>query len=346
VNRDAVDPVEAEERVDLAKMACKQVYHRGEMRFCLAYVGMFLALVGAAHATSLKVSAEPPLSGERWGDALRSYLDGKEVTVESFPGVMDETDFAPVEPGTVAIILRRSRGPGEDAEVLLVDGEEMIVARLPGAFRKEDLYRAAALKVQALFQRRMAVATPSEPTEGLSQPSLPSQPGRRDNVLLDAGLAFMLPSQGLSREGLRLGTALALGSRLRLGIGMYLEPAQSTTSQAVSVTSWELPLYLSLGLAWRKGSWQGWLDAVGHATVRRISAEAAGIVSNSDTTVSPRAGGAIRLAFTIAPNLRADARVSLLAVLADARYRVDGTVVWPADRALLLLEVGLEYGVR
>jgi hypothetical protein len=32
--------------------------------------------------------------------------------------------------------------------------------------------------------------------------------------------------------------------------------------------------------------------------------------------------------------------------LADARYRVDGQVVWPAARALVLVELGLQYGGR
>ena len=50
------------------------------------------------------------------------------------------------------------------------------------------------------------------------------------------------------------------------------------------------------------------------------------------------------MALGIAPGLRAEMRVSGLAVLADARYRVDGQVVWPAASALVLFEMGLEYG--
>jgi len=156
----------------------------------------------------------------------------------------------------------------------------------------------------------------------------------------------MLPTGGRSREGLRLGSGLRLGQRWRVAMGAYLEPPQSQSSQGIDVTAWEIPLWLSLGFAWHQGRWQGFLDAVGHAAIRRISAEASGIVSSSDTALSPRAGPALGFGFALGPGLRAGVRVSLLAALVDTRYRVDGQVVWPAARALLLAEVGIEYGVR
>ena len=103
---------------------------------------------------------------------------------------------------------------------------------------------------------------------------------------------------------------------------------------------------LSLGYAWHIGAWQGWLETVGHAAIRKFSADAAGIVSTSDTTVVPRAGAALGATVAIAPGLRAHARASALAVLSDARYHVDGQVVWPVARALVLVELGLQYGGR
>jgi hypothetical protein len=312
----------------------------------LGCVGILLALANVAHAAALRASAEPPLSGERLGDALRSYLDGREVTVEPAPSAALDGNLPPDQSGSVNITLRRSRGLGEDAEVVLVDGEETIVARLPGALRTEDLYRAAALKVQALLQRRTSVAMPPPAVGVVSEWPPPPVPVPRDRFVLDAGLAWMQPSDGLAREALRLGAGLRLGNRWRLGLGTYLEPPQSTTSQGIDVSSWEIPLWLSLGWAWHKGLWESWLDAVAHAAIRRITAKATGIVSTSDTTLSPRAGGTLGFAIGVAPGLRAEAGVSLLAVLADTRYRVDGQVVWPAARALVMVELGLAYGVR
>ena len=312
----------------------------------LGWVGILCAFADAAQAASLRVSAEPPLSGERLGDALRSYLDGAEVRIEPPPSAVDGTNTRPAEPGTVVITLRKSRALGEDAEVVLVDGEETIVARLPGALRTEDLYRAAALKAQALLQRRLPTPPFVAPDGMLDERAAPSTRPGMGGILLDVDLAMMLPTSGPPREALRLGTGLALGKRWRLDLGTYLEPRQTAESQGVQVTSWEIPVCLSLGYAWHTGVWQGWVETMGHAAIRRISAEAAGVISNSDTTVSPRAGGALGADVAIAPGLRAHARASVLAVLADTRYRVDGQVVWPAARALILLELGLQYGAR
>ena len=246
----------------------------------------------------------------------------------------------------MAITLQKSRALGEDAEVVLVDGEETIVARLPGALRTEDLYRAAALKVQALLQRRMRWRQAWRRAARSTSRAVSSAPADRGAFLLAVDLAMLVPTSGPSREALRLAAGLELGQRWRLDLGTYLEPRQTADAQGIHVTSWEIPVCLSLGFAWHTGVWQGWLEGVGHAALRKLSAEAAGIVSNSDTTVSPRAGGALGVAVAIAPGLRAHARASALAVLADARYRVDGQVVWPAARALVLVELGLQYGGR
>jgi hypothetical protein len=303
----------------------------------LVALGSLLVVASTARAEVLRVSADPPLSGERFADALRSYVDGAEVTLASPAGGAEPT------PGEVAVHLLSAEG--REAEVQMVDGEETILARLPGAQRTEDLYRAAALKVQALLQRRAPTSGGTRPAGALAERLAPPQ-AEADRLWLDAGFALLLPSNGLAREGLRLATALLLGRRFRLGLGTYLEAPQTTNPQGIKVSAWEIPLSLSLGFAWHQGRWQGWLDAVGQAALRRISAEAAGVVSSSDTALSPRAGGALGLGVGLGAGWRVEARVALLAALADTRYRVDGQVVWPAARALVLLELGLAYGVR
>jgi hypothetical protein len=312
----------------------------------LIALAICLGLASAAHASVLRVSAEPPLSAERFGDAIRSYLEGAEVTVQAPPELADPDDDVPMEPGVVVVSLRRHHGTEDDAELVLLDGAETIFARLPGAMRVADLYRTAALKVQALLQRRTAHAPSNPPSEYASDRAAPPPPAVRDRLLLDAGLALMLPSAGPAREGFRLGADVRLARRWQIGLGGYLEPPRSTHVQGIDVSSWELPIWLSFGLAWHQGAWLGRLDALGHAVLRRISAESPGIVANSDTTVSPRAGAALGFGLPLGPDLRADARISLLGVLADTRYRVDGQVVSPATQILMMVELGLAYGLR
>jgi hypothetical protein len=281
------------------------------------------------------------------GDALRSYLDGVEVTLAS-PSIDgdSQTVSSRLGPTEIGVRLRAYRLGGQDAEVMLVDGEETILARLPGTIRSEDLYRAAALKVQALLQRRTTTVAVLQPPLHLGERIAAPPQRQRDRLWLDAGLAWMLPSDGLDREGLRLGARLGFASRWSLGLGAYLEPPQSATRDGINLSTWEMPFWLSLGLDWHQGRWQGSFSAVGHAAIRRISAEAPGVVSSSHTTLSPRAGGALGFALPLGTGMRVDARLSLLAALVDTRYRVDGQVVWPAAQTLFMLEAGILYGVR
>lgn len=302
---------------------------------------MCLSLASAAQAAALRVSAEPPLSAQRLGDALRSYVDGAEVTVAAGPA-----DFADGASAVVLVTLRHGAVDDADAELELRDGEVTMIARLPGALRVEDLYRTAALKVQSLLGRRPVNATPDQSMASVHAQPTPGDAAARDRLWLDAGLAVLLPSGGPPREGLRLGAGLRLAERWRLGLGAYLEPPRSTHPQGIDVSAWELPIWLSLGFAWHHGPrWVGWLDAVGHLAVRRISVESPGIVANSATTLSPRVGGTLGAGVTLGPGLRAEARVSVLAALVDTRYRVDGQVVWPSAPALLLVELGIAYGL-
>jgi hypothetical protein len=309
----------------------------------LSVLAICLGLASTAEAAVLRISAEPPLSVERLADALRTYVDGVQVEVRS-TGRDDRYDGPVPEPGVVELSLRRHGPADDDAELVLVDGEATILNRLPGAMRIEDLYRTAALKTQSLLQRRGAMG--NAPVASIAVRS-PTEHGDGTNrVWLDAGLAVLVPSAGLARGGLRLGVGLRFARRSHLSLGAYVEPEQSTRVGDVAVSAWELPFALQLGLDWHPGHWTGWLDLVGHVAMRRISAEAPGIVSDSKLALSPRVGVGTGWGIAIWQGLRFECAVSALIVLADNRYRVDGQVVWPGARALGVAELRLAYGGR
>jgi hypothetical protein len=307
-----------------------------------------LLLSSTAQAAVLRVSAEAPLSAERLADAIRSYVDGADVEV-SPTGRSEGRDGSPTPPGVVEIWLRRHGDAAEDAELVLMDGEETTLNRLPGALRIEDLYRTAALKVQSVLQRQKLAASAAAnlPSEVVGERAVATNHGGEpDRFLLDAGLALLVPSAGRAREGLRLGAGLRFARVWHLSLGAYLEPEQSTGTDGIDVSEWELPIALRFGRDWHEGAWSGWLDVVGQAAVSRISAEAPEIVSNSSWALSPRAGLGIGFGVPVGQGLRAEIHLSLLAVLADRRYLVDGQVVRPPASALGLVEMGLAYGRR
>jgi hypothetical protein len=210
----------------------------GELMLARVFVlGLFLAPVSAAQAAVLRVSAEPPLSAERLGDAIRSYLDAAGVTIIAASGPPDLRQGAAPEPGVVFINLRRPDGAEDEAEVVVLEAGDTIMARLPGAMRIEDLYRAAALKVQALLKRRETGGTAGWPIGYVGDRMAPEPQLPRDRLVLDSGLALLIPSDGRAREGLRLGVGLRFARRGRLGLGAYLEAPQSTHVQGIDVST-------------------------------------------------------------------------------------------------------------
>jgi hypothetical protein len=301
----------------------------------LAALATCLLVASPALATVLRVSAEPPLSVERLADAIRSYVEG--VELEIAPGQAGRDGVA-AAPGLVEVSLRRLDAAHDEVELVLLDGEETILSRLPRTMRTEDLYRAAALKVHALLERRPSPVD----SVGVRETAVTRySPGR---LILDAGFAVLVPSAGPVREGLRLAAGLRLAPRWHLLLGAYIEPGQSTRVNGIDVSAWELPILLEAGFDWRQGAWSGWVDLVGHSTLRRVSARSPDIVSNSGFSLSPRAGGSTGLGFAIGQGLRLQAQVSLLATLADTRYLVDGQLVWPSAKAWAVIGLGLAYG--
>jgi hypothetical protein len=305
-----------------------------------ALLALCCLLASSAQAAVLRISADPPLSVERLADALRSYVEGVELEIAMEPSKRDSV--AP-PPGVVEISLRRLGATDDEVELVLLDGEETILSRLPRDMRSEDLYRSAALKVHALLERRASSpALPVDPL-GLRETAAGNPPER---LMLDAGFAVLVPSTGSVRQGLRLAAGLRLAQRGHVLLGAYIESGQSTRVNDIDVSAWELPILLQAGLDWHQGTWAGWVDLVGHAAVRRVSAKSPDIDSHSDLALSPRAGGCTGLGFAIGQGLRLQAQMSLLATLADTRYRVDGQTVSPSARALGVIEVGLVYGGR
>jgi hypothetical protein len=302
----------------------------------LTLLALCTLLASPARAAVLQVSAEAPLSVARFADALRSYVDGAELEISS-GGTADRPDGS--KPGGVVIALRRHGAEDDDVELVFVDGEETVLNRLPAAMRIEDLYRAAALKVHALLQRRTA----GQPAPEDSVADRTKTHDGPDRIIVDTGVALLVPSAGPVRPGLRLDVGLRLAQRWHVLLGAYLEPQESTRVNDIDVSAWELPVLLQAGFDWHRGAWVGWLDGVGHGALRRVSAQAPDIVSNSGVTISPRAGAATGLGVAIGRGLRLEFQASLLAVLADTRYRVDGQVVWPAARVLGIFELGLAY---
>ena len=139
-------------------------------------VASLLAVLHAELPDSVVVTAAAPLDSQRLADALRTYLDEFGIRVQVAPATaggdlrtqLDDARHLGESVRAVAVV-RAERETRGEIEVELYDlaTDKALVAAVRRPARDEDLYRALALKIQAILR-----ATFSE-ARGELQPASP-----------------------------------------------------------------------------------------------------------------------------------------------------------------------------
>ena len=342
-------------------------------------VASLLSVLHAELPDSVVVTAAPPLDSQRLADALRTYLDEFGIRVEVAPATaggdlrtqLDDARHLGESVRAVAVV-RAERETRGEIEVELYDlaTDKALVASVRRPTRDEDLYRALALKVQAILR-----ATFSE-ARGDLQPGSPV--GRLLAANDSAATVSVSASMGPERaDGQPRPAHLALAT----GYTIVSFPVGGLVLQGVEVNGVVLPrpwLELTLGTA-ALGSVSaagGGVDAVmsiipvtAAALVRVArqrmellfgpSAELAFVsvsVLSSPTSALPVLPSAhdliVGLGGEAEARLRAwettwiFARVSALGVLLGERYDVSGTPIIDASRFELSAVAGIGVALR
>ena len=210
-----------------------------------------LAVLHAELPDSVVVTAAPPLDSQRLADALRTYLDEFGIRVQVAPATADgdlrtQLDDARQlgESVRAVAVVRAEREVRGEIEVELYDlaTDKALVAAVRRPTRDEDLYRALALKVQAILR-----ATFSEARGDLQ----PGSPVGRLLAARDAaptsGAAGSITAERSDGQ-LRPATHLALAT----GYAIVSFPVGGLVLQGVEVNGVVLPrewLELTLGTA-------------------------------------------------------------------------------------------------
>lgn len=304
------------------------------MRGIIHSLLLLIGLAGPASAVELRVAAVPPLSGERLRDVLRSYVDGAVTTMD--PTACQDPPPLPTI-GRVFLCLGPLAEP-DATSLLFVDVEETIVARFPALTRTEDLYRAAALKVNAVLSHRVS-PTQAEPP-AVAQAGLgPAEP-KAPPLILDLGVGLFLPRFRPAQGTFKIGLSIPRGS-FALSAGVYLLSPQTTQFQGVDIQQRDIPGYLRLAYSPMRGRLRPELGVVFHGVIRRVHATGVDGVDFSHTAFSPRLGGGAGALYAVSPWYTAIFRLSGLWAFSDERYQVDGQTAVPEGGATVLLEIGL-----
>jgi hypothetical protein len=299
------------------------------------------------------VTAAGPLDGERLADALRAYLDDLSIDVRTAvaaPGGDLRSELRGTDEIGAAVrawaVVRIAPGAPGSAEIELVDRvtEKSLVTAVPRPRRDEDLYRAVALKVQALLR-----ATLSEPSAAVaSSPALarlaaaPPPPPREARFALETALAFVaFPGGGQAQQGLAVSGNARLGEHLEVALGTAALSSLRADAGAVSATVSRVPVALAARLRAGRERWEVTAGLVGEVAVVSLHASSPTLAVRSGWSLVPAAGAQAGGRLRLGGRAWAYGRVAALGVVASQHYSAQGQPLL----ALSGLELGGEAGL-
>ncbi len=323
-----------------------------------------LLLLQAQALDRIVVTTAPPLDTQRLADALRVYLNEFGITVDVAPP--DQTDdlrqriadARRLGESVRAVAVIRAEPGTDEVGIELTDlaTDKTLIATMPKTARDEDLYRALALKIQAILRATLSEArgtldprsavgrlVSESPPRITSPPDVPSpsSPG----LSLQAGYeALSLSASGVVLQGAALTATYSLRTRLDLFLGTALLASTHLSSGGVDAGAIAsvLPVLFGVRVRWTKQRVElavGPVAEVGVTSVTAINPAMPPLRSSRDILLALGGEGELRLRIT-GPAwgyLRAGA----LGVLDGPRYAIEGVPVLDTSQLQLSLSAGV-----
>jgi hypothetical protein len=283
----------------------------------------------------LVVTAAGPLDGERLADALRAYLDDVNIevrTADEAPGGDLRSELRRADEIGAAVrawaVVRIAPGAPGSAEIQLVDRvtEKSLVTAVPRPRRDEDLYRAVALKVQALLRATLSEPSPAvAASPALARLAAAPPVARDERFALETALAFVaLPTDGLGQQGLAVSGSARLGEHLELALGTAALSALRAEAGAVSAVVSRVPVTLAARLRARRERWEATAGLVGELTVASLRTSSPTLAVRSGWSLVPAAGAQVGGRLRLGARAWVYARAAALGVIASQRYSAQG----------------------
>jgi hypothetical protein len=283
------------------------------------------------------LTASAPLDPERLADALRAYLDEFAVEIRTAPAAprgdlraeLAASDGLGASVRAWAVVRLADGAPGI-AEIEIVDRvtAKSLVSDLPRPPRDEDLYRAVALKVQALL--RASLAEPNARVAGspvLGRLAATTAPPPEEHRLgLETSFAVVaFPGDRLVQQGLSVAlTSRLWRQRLELALGVQALSAVEARSGPVSATLARVPLSLAARLVRRVERWEMSAGILGEAAVVSIDATSSTLPVRGGWSVAPALGGQAGARLRLGSRASLGLRLTALGVLVGQRFTAQG----------------------
>jgi hypothetical protein len=326
-----------------------------------ALLGMPLQAQGVDQVV---VTAAPSIDAQRLADALRVYLGEFGISVDAGTAAeagdlrkrLDDARQLGEAVRAIAVV-RAEHGARGTVEIELIDlaTDKALVVSVPRPARDEDLYRALALKIQAVLRATLSEARANlDPGSSLgrlvaqdSGPPPAAVATAPAPVTLDAGYGFVsFPIDGPSLGGLAVRASWRALPTLELGAGTAALGSAAASNGTVEARATVVPLRLTARRPFAAGPVQIFVGPCMDATYIEITATSTTTpvrspVHNLMLGVGAEAEGRL----VVFGTAWIFTRLAALGVLNGQRYDVAGTPVFDTSRLQLSGTVGAGVGL-
>lgn len=319
---------------------------------------------GGAPTAAVVVTAGASVDPQRLADAMRTYLDEYGIHIENAGAVppgdlqrrLAEAHRLGESMRALAVVCAESGARGS-IEIQLVDlaTEKALIAEVPRPAHDEDLYRALALKIQAILRATLSeapdrLAPGSTVARLVSSPPSPMasawpEPARWAIETGYALVAFPLAPQG-ALQGLSLTAAFMPAPWLELTLGFAALGSTRVQARDVVAVATVVPAIAAARLYLARGRR---MEALAGPTAELAYV---GVVPSSTTTAVQAMRHAVpAVGLDAEGRLRAGrtvwlfARASVLGVLLGEAYRIDGELVLDTSRFQIAASAGIGMNV-
>jgi hypothetical protein len=251
----------------------------------------------------------------------------------------------------VAVVRAEHGAPGS-VEIELVDlaTNKALVMSVPRPQRDEDLYRALALKIQAVLRATLSEARADlDPRSSLGRlvEGGGGPPARTSSRLaLDVGYGVVsFPNDGPLFGGLAVRASWRPRPRLELALGTAALGSDSATNGTVDVTATIVPVRLSAKIPFAVGRSEVLLGPCAEATAIRVAASSATTPVRSTRNLMIGVGVEAEGRIVVLGSAWLFARAAALGVLNGERYNVAGSQLFDTSRLQLSGTIGAGVGL-
>ena len=249
-----------------------------------------IALLRMQAVPEVVVTTAPSMDAQRLADALRVYLDEYGIRVQTrvatdaadLQARLDDARALGAAVRAVAVVRAEHGAPGS-VEIDLVDlatGKALVVS-VPRPQRDEDLYRALALKIQAVLRATLSEARadlpPGSSLGRLVESGGGPPPARTASRLgLDFGYGIVsFPNDGPLFGGLAVRASWRPRPRAELALGTAALGSDSASTGMVDATATIVPVRASARIPFAVGRGEILLGPCAEATYIRVAASSA-----------------------------------------------------------------------